>query len=200
MTSFYLFVKRRAVALIELIRNPPPQLQMTWPRLPAPAVPDLPDGFVLRTYLDSDESAYRELVEEIFGHKFELGYWLDRTVTDGFFIVEHIASGKIAATCMATRCQDGQYPGGGNLGWMATGPEFRGNGLGRIISAAVTRRLVEEGFSDIFLETDDWRLPAISIYLKLGWTPKKFSPAMASRWEHVERQISNSRSKSGGLA
>ena len=37
--------------------------------------------------------------------------------------------------------------------------------------AAVTRSLVQRGYSRIFLTTDDWRLPAIAIYLKLGYVP-----------------------------
>ena len=58
------------------------------------------------------------------------------------------------------------------------------------MSAAVTKCLVDEGFTNIFLETDDWRLPAIAIYLKLGWKPNPFSADMASRWSGVERQLS----------
>lgn len=184
------FAKSRIKALLGRNRKPSSQLEMIWPSLPAPGAGELPDGFALRVYRDSDETDYRELVETTFGHRFELEYWLERVVQEGFIIIEEASSGKIAATCMAARYPTERYPDGGNLGWLAARPEFQGNGLGKIVSAAVTKRLVNEGFTDIFLETDDWRLPAIAIYLKLGWTPNRFSPEMESRWADVERALS----------
>jgi mycothiol synthase len=185
--------KSRIKALLIWNRKPSRQFEMIWPTIPSPVVPEPTGEFVLRTYRDSDEADYRDLVENTFGHRFELDYWLERVVDDGFFVVEHEPSGKIAATCMAARYPTERYPDGGNLAWLAARPEFQGNGLGSIVSAAVTKRLVDEGLTDIFLETDDWRLPAIAIYLKLGWTPNPFSSDMAARWTEVERQLSASR-------
>jgi len=182
--------KSRIKALLSWNRKPSRQLEMIWPTVPSPVVPEPTGEFVLRTYRDSDEADYLDLVLITFGHRFELNYWLERAVYGGFFIVEHVASGKIAATCMAARYSTERHPDSGNLGWLSTRSEFQGNGLGSIVSAAVTKRLVDEGFTDIFLETDDWRLPAIAIYLKLGWTPNRFSPEMESRWAEVERQLS----------
>jgi mycothiol synthase len=190
MSSLITSAKYRIKAVIGRNQKQRPQLEMTWSGLPSPVVPEPSGEFVLRTYRDSDEVDYRDLVENTFGHRFELDYWLERVVDDGFVIVEHEPSGKIAATCMAARYPTERYPDGGNLGWLAARSEFQGNGLGFIVSAAVTKCLVDEGFTNIFLETDDWRLPAIAIYLKLGWTPNPFSVDMASRWSDVERQLS----------
>jgi len=190
MSRLIASAKYRIRTFIGRGKKPVPQLEMIWPGLPSPVVLEPAGEFALRTYRDSDEADYRELVENTFGHRFELEYWLERVVDDGFFVVEHVASGKIAATCMATRYPTERYPNGGNLGWLAARPEFQGNGLGSIVSAAVTKRLVDEGFTDIFLKTDDWRLPAIAIYLKLGWKLNPFSPDTASRWTEVERQLS----------
>ncbi len=202
MSRLITSAKSRIKAVISRKQKHHPQLEMIWPGLPSPVVPEPPGEFVLRTYRDADEVEYRNLVENTFRHRFELDYWLERVVGDGFFIMEHEPSGKIAATCIAARYPTERYPDGGNLGWLAARPEFQGNGLGRIVSAAVTKRLVDEGFTDIFLESDDWRLPAIAIYLKLGWTPNRYSEEMELRWSAVERQLSAVESKpiSGGSA
>ena len=37
----------------------------------------------------------------------------------------------------------------------------------------------------VYLSTDDWRLPAIHVYLSLGWQPLIYAPDMEARWEAV---------------
>jgi len=39
----------------------------------------------------------------------------------------------------------------------------------------VTNRLVQEGFTRPFLRTEDFRIPAIAIYLQLGWLPDVYT-------------------------
>ena len=55
------------------------------------------------------------------------------------------------------------HPCGGELGWVAGDPEHKGSGLGFAVCAAVTRRLLEIGYRNIYLLTDDFRLPAIKL-------------------------------------
>jgi mycothiol synthase len=64
-------------------------------------------------------------------------------------------------------------------------PDHRGRGLGRVVSAVVTRRLIDAGYKEIYMETQDWRLPAIKIYLKMGWVPLLFQADMPERWQVV---------------
>ena len=37
----------------------------------------------------------------------------------------------------------------------------------------------------IYLSTDDWRLPAIKVYLKLGYEPLLYADDMKGRWKAV---------------
>ena len=75
------------------------------------------------------------------------------------------------------------------MGWVATDPEHRGRRLGMLVSAAATRRLVEAGYRRIYLMTDDARLSAIRIYLRLGYAPLFHAPDMAERWQAVLQQL-----------
>ena len=62
-------------------------------------------------------------------------------------------------------------------------------GLGAAVSAKVTNRLVEEGYSTPGLETEDFRLAAINIYLKLGWRPYLYLDDMESRWRTTYERL-----------
>ena len=53
------------------------------------------------------------------------------------------------------------------------------------VCAAVVRRLLQADYKNIYLKTDGWRLPALSIYLRQGWIPFLFLPDMEERWRDV---------------
>jgi mycothiol synthase len=77
------------------------------------------------------------------------------------------------------------HPYGGELGWVGADPEHKGKGLGRVVCAAVTTRFLRAGYKDIFLRTDDFRLPALKIYLSLGYEPFLFCNGMRQRWQDI---------------
>ena len=99
----------------------------------------------------------------------------------------HRESDEIAATAMALRSET--YPSGGELGWLACDPAHTGKGLGMAVSAAVTACLIEAGCRPIHLYTEDWRLPALKTYLKLGYVPFINEPQMLERWRAICAQL-----------
>lgn len=107
-----------------------------------------------------------------------------------FFVCDD--SGRPVATATARLIPEGErgkYPptagGLGYLHYVAALPECRGRGAGSAVTAAVLRRLQELGLNECILTTDDHRLAAIAIYLKLGWLPVLHQPDMRARWERV---------------
>lgn len=101
-------------------------------------------------------------------------------------------SGRPVATATARRIPEGERgnypPAAGSLGYLhyvAALPECRGKGAGSAVTAAVLRRLANLGLDECVLTTDDNRLAAIAIYLKLGWLPVLHQPDMRARWERV---------------
>ena len=65
-------------------------------------------------------------------------------------------------------------------------PEYKGRKLGYLVTLAVMHRLKDEGFPKVVLETDDFRLPAIKIYLDLGFVADmSVHESMPERWEAV---------------
>jgi len=93
------------------------------------------------------------------------------------------------ATAMALRDRAEFGREGGEMGWLAGDPAHRGQGLGRAVSTAVTARFMQAGFRHIHLYTEDWRLPALKVYLKLGYVPFLSAPDMWERWRVVCEQL-----------
>ena len=60
-----------------------------------------------------------------------------------------------------------------------------GRGLGTILAATVTNRLIDEDYTLPWLGTEDDRRRAISIYLALGWQPHLYADDMESRWRSI---------------
>lgn len=167
---------------------------MIWPRqrLSAPPVISVSPGYTLRTYRPGDETRFYEVME-IAG--FEgwneeiLRPWLAKILPDGWFVVTEDATGALVATTMANHNPTDRHPFGGELGWVASDLAHKGRGLGMIVCAAVINRFLSAGYRNIYLNTDDFRLPAIKVYLRLGFAPLLFAPDMHDRWQHICDQL-----------
>lgn len=167
-----------------------PELQLVWPaaRLDSPPAWQVPKGYRLRVYRAEDQAGYFRLMERAGYPGWTadgLASWLNRVVPDGILLLTEAASGALAATAMGVHNPSPLHPFGGTLSCVAADPDYHGHGLGRVVSAAVTERLLRGGYTDIYLQTDDWRLAAIKTYLRLGWVPFLFQDDMPERWEAV---------------
>ncbi len=92
--------------------------------------------------------------------------------------------GRCVATASA-RLIPSVFPGSGYLHWVATHPAHRGKRLGEWVSLRVLYLFAEKNCRDAVLETDDFRLPAIKTYLRLGFLPEYDHPSHPSRWRKV---------------
>lgn len=168
----------------------PPKLHMIWPRRRrvAPAVPAVPAGYTMRAYREGDKDSYIRLMQR---SGFET--WDERKALrvfatmfpNGLFFVVHNASGALVATTAAQANPREHHPDGAELGWVGTDPDHRGKGLGYITCAVVTRMLHESRYPTLYLMTDTFRLPAVHIYLKLGWIPFLDLPDSEAAWRTV---------------
>ena len=76
-------------------------------------------------------------------------------------------------------------PGTATLHAVCTDPAHRGKGLGKIITGAVMQNALDRGLSAVYLTTDDFRIPAIRAYLKMGFVPVISSEDLRIRWEKI---------------
>ena len=169
------------------------QLQMLWPErlLESPPGWTMPADYALRTFEPGDEEGYLNLMGVAgFGADQEaLGSYFSRVLPDALFFIIHQPTSQIVATAMATHNPSPLHRFGGELGWVAGSPQHAGKGLGKAVCAAATVRLLERGYRRIYLRTDDWRIPAIKTYLRLGYVPFLYAPDIKLRWIAVCDQL-----------
>lgn len=166
------------------------QLRMVWPkdRLDQPPQVTVAEGYRLRTYRPGDEPDFFHVMSLAGFENWDMNEllpWLKKILPDGWFLVDHIASGQLVATAMAVHNPTQYYPFGGELGWVAGHPDHAGKGLGMTVCAAVVARLLKGGYTNIYLNTDDERNPAIKTYFKLGFRPVILTADMEARWQTV---------------
>jgi mycothiol synthase len=171
------------------------QVQMVWPERLLNARPpvSISPEYRLRTYQPGDEPHFYKLME-LAGwpgwNDEKLRPWLFRILPEGWFMVVYAASGELVATAMALHDHTWLYPFCGEVGWVAGDPAHAGQGLGMAVSAAVTARFMDAGYRNIHLYTEHWRLPALKIYLKLGYIPFLVTPKMTEPWRAICAQLS----------
>jgi len=168
----------------------PPQLRMVWPqtRPDGPTLRATPAGYTVRTYRAGDTPAYVWLMQRAGFSNWDESKAqgvFDTMYPDALFFIVHDASGALVCTAAAQNKPDEYHPLGGEMGWVATDPDHRGNGLSYITVSLATRRLLAENHPSVFLKTDDFRLPAIRVYLNLGFAPFLYLPGMEGRWQAV---------------
>ena len=167
---------------------------MIWPRdlLDAPPSVQPPAGYSLRTYRPGDEARFFEVMALAGWPGWDaetLHPWRERLLPAGWFMAVHDGSREIVATAMALRDCSEFGRQGGEVGWVACAPDHRGQGLGTVVSAAATARCLAEGYGDVHLYTEDRRLAALKIYLRLGYQPLLYAPDMADRWRAICAQL-----------
>lgn len=170
------------------------QLRMVWPKtlLDQPPAVSVPAEYRLRTYRPGDEPNFFHVMSLAGFENWDMPKllpWLQKVLPEGWFLVEHEATQQIVATAMAVHNPSQYYPFGGELGWVAAHPDHTGLGLGRVVCAAVTARLLRSGYTNIYLNTDEERLPAIKTYLNLGYRPVVITADMPARWEAVCQKL-----------
>jgi len=173
----------------------PRQLKMVWAgTAPLPAV-DLPEGYAVRSFREGDEEKYAALLNDK-----DLGSWtverlqsiLDNPLSpDGTYFVTW--NDDLVAVASALDAGGGSDKPVAEVGWVAAVPAHKGKKLGMAVCTAAINHLLDRGYEEIFLLTDHWRYPALKIYLKLGFEPRRDGPDDRYLWqkicEHLEWQL-----------
>jgi len=170
---------------------PPPCLYLLWPRFKR----DLRDarfpvGYTLRTYREGDERGILNLLGsdgESLTNK-EWHCYRDMLLPNGLFVVEAPGSAELVATAGAAHNPNpGRYyfPFGGELGYLTVDRDHRRRGLGAAVCAAVIGRFHSAGYENIRVCVQEHRLPAMRLYLHLGFEPFLHSTEVEKRWQRV---------------
>ena len=79
------------------------------------------------------------------------------------------------------------------IGWVVVDPAHRSRGLARAIVLAMLGLVRERGYRYAFLRTEPFRVPAIKLYLDLGFEPEMVDPAHPAWWAGLRGQLDEER-------
>jgi mycothiol synthase len=96
------------------------------------------------------------------------------------WVVEDPVRGLVATA--SERLVPDLYPDAGYLHWVATAPAARGAGLGSLVTVACLAGFAGRGLPRAVLETEDFRVPAVRTYLRLGFVPEYRTDDERLRW------------------
>ena len=151
-----------------------------------PPLPPLPPRHELRRATAHDADGLAAVLASAFGPEWTADRvreaLLDAPDVETTFLIE--VDGTPIATA-AARLLPERYPGSGYLHWVGVHAAHRGRGLGRAVVLAVLDRFRALGCRDAVLETDPPRLPAIRVYLDLGFHPEPRAPEDDARWRGI---------------
>ncbi|MCL2773994.1 MAG: GNAT family N-acetyltransferase [Oscillospiraceae bacterium] len=150
-------------------------------------IPDahIPAEYELRVLRPEEKNKWEELCNKMFDFKSTFTETLEGKrgyIADGVLGIFH--GDKLIAT--GTALLDYNQNGYGYVHMIAADSDYSGKKLGYEIVAAVLRRLRGGDFDKSELTTDDFRLPAIKTYCKLGFVPDlSVDETMRERWENL---------------
>ena len=155
--------------------NPWSKVFLKRPAGPVPA-PVLPEGFSIRPLVGVSElAAYVALHQAAFGSEAMTEPWRRRVIerpeyVPGLDLVAAGPDGSLAAFCVCwfDPAGRGGHPSG-QIEPLGVGPAFRHLGLGRALLWEELRRLQNLGAERVYVETDNQRDAALSLYQSVGF-------------------------------
>ena len=156
-----------------------------------------PNGFELCSYDVRFDDEIRALLAvagfpSLAGDRFQTDLIRQEEAKEGSCLV--LYEGRVVGAAFAGRFDDTD----GRIDYVVADPNLRGNGIGVGVCTGVTKYLLERGYQTVTLHTDDWRMPAIETYQKLGFEPVLFREDMKARWDAVEARRTKVRARAPG--
>jgi GNAT superfamily N-acetyltransferase len=158
--------------------------------LPALAPP--PRKLVIRPYAPGDEAAWSALVDAAYPELAPEPARFASTFGDdpaglpgrmGFLVAGE--GGTVVGTATAWSGGKEGRADQGRIHWVAIHPDYQGAGLSRPLVTWALHRLAALGHRDAYLMTEDFRLPAIGLYLSLGFRPEPRDATEAEAWRQI---------------
>lgn len=166
-----------------------PQLIMRHPNITELPPLTLPTGMTLHTHLEGQEAVWERIIESAFGAHFDFDFLIKAGDYHPSHVLYLCKDGVDVAT--TTAVENAAYPNEGWFRMVGVHQDARGMGAGRLIALAALHNLKERGYKTAVLSTDDARIPAISLYLSLGFEPVYSHESHKERWKKVFEVLSS---------
>lgn len=162
-----------------------PQLIMRHPDICSLPELILPEGFEVCHHRENCgmEAMWESIIRSAFQRDFSFDFLLKAGGYKPEYVLYLLRGGIPIATASAVEHHD--HPGEGWFRMVGVHADGQGMGAGRMIALAALHALRARGYTSALLSTDDWRIPAISLYLSLGFEPLYTHESHSQRWREV---------------
>ncbi|WP_409341453.1 GNAT family N-acetyltransferase [Paenibacillus sp. MBLB4367] len=151
----------------------------------------LHSGYSVRTYRPGDDTAWNGIIKASFQKEYDFAKHIserDAFKPERVLFVCH-DDRPVATACAWHKSAWGEQTG--YLHMVGVLPSYSGKKLGHIVSLAALQQMVKEGRKSAVLHTDDYRIPAIVTYLKLGFHPQMAHENHVQRWRQIAETLGN---------
>ena len=153
--------------------------------------PTIPPGYTSRNFQPGDEQAWDHIIAKSFKHS-PSERFNDLLRSDQSFHPQRIwfiCNNQIpVATASAWHFPEYGF-NTGYLHMVGVLPEEMSKGLGTQISLIALQQMKREGKSQAILKTDPFRIPAINLYLKIGFSPLLVHESQRKIWQEILTQL-----------
>lgn len=160
------------------------QLFMTQPGpLSDLQLPPLAEGLELRAARADDEPGIAHVLAESFEEEWDVARVRSQLTEASDVPVTWVVvrDGTILGVA-SERLMPEIYPGAGYVHYVGVARSARGLRLGAVLTARCVQGFHERGLATTVLETDDFRVPAVVTYLRLGFIPTYRSAEEQAAW------------------
>jgi mycothiol synthase len=167
------------------------RLEMVRPELAGLPEWPLPPGYSLRWFqpgdaahwlrIHHDADPFTEITPDLFTRQFGD----DLSVLHDYQCYIEDGAGRVVGTGTAWSANDWPEGACGRVFWPAVLRQYQGRGLGKSLLSVVCHRLQDLGYKQACVYTSTGRLPAVSLYLRLGFQPVKRNETDREIWDRV---------------
>ena len=161
-----------------------PQLEMINPNLLSLEKVTIPEDIVIHTLNEGTVEKWEEIINDSFESHFSFTETVEECKAyspDGVLFASVDGEDLATAACI----EDDNYPDYGYLHMVGGMKKTRGKKLGFYVVYSVLEYMKEKGYEKAVLKTDDFRIPAIKTYLKLGFKPSFSHESHEERWKKI---------------
>ena len=171
-----------------------PQLRMIQTLVADPKPYVLSQAYRLRRARPDDAAAVAALLTEAFEDAWDMKkaneVLLENPEVPTTWVIEFDQT--VVATA-SYQIQPREFPDSGWVHYVGAAAAHSGNGLGYAVVWTVIEEAKLAGKRSVRLTTDDWRLPAIRTYLRLGFEPEPWHESHPRRWAEVLKRLADPR-------
>jgi len=107
---------------------------------------------------------------------------------DGVFFIRRVGSAELCSTAYFW-LNDPNDREEARVEWVGARAEERGKGLGRLVMLLLLHYMADAGYTRTMLETQPFRMPAINLYLSLGFEPTPKDEEHEEAWRVVMARL-----------